>query len=327
MYENLISYLILVLVLAIPLIVTAIGGLFTERSGVTNIALEGIMIIGAFTSLVVINRVSASSVGGPFILYLIGMLVAMVAGILISFIHSIASIKMKANQIISATAINTLTPSLAMFLTLSLTLGIAEGDDKLPVPGGQFKISEVPLLSDIPFIGDLFFSQFYPALYIGILIIVLAYVILYKTKFGLHLRACGENPHAADAAGINIFRIRYIGVSISGALAGLSGFFYVTSFTTVFNNTSVSGFGFLAIAVLIFGNWKPFKIMLAALLFASLVTLAEGIAYFPTLESLGINKHLLSMLPYIVTIIVLILTSKNSRAPKALGQVYDQGQR
>ncbi|HBG32994.1 MAG: hypothetical protein A2084_02605 [Tenericutes bacterium GWC2_39_45] len=330
MYDNLIQYLSLVLIVAIPLIITAIGGLFTERSGVTNIALEGIMILGAFSALVITNRIPASSVGGPFMLYLVGIIIAGGVGLSISLLHGIAAIKMKSDQIISATAINTFAPALSLFLTMSLTLGEGQGSDKIPVDAGQFVITEVPLLSKIPFIGDLFFKNIYPALYIGIIILILSYIILYKTKFGLRLRACGENPHAADAAGVNIYKMRYAGVMISGALAGIGGFFLITSFTILFDS-SVSGYGFLAIAVLIFGNWKPWNIAWSALIFSALLTLSKGIAFFPVLErgldDLGVNKNVLSMLPYIATLIVLVITSKNSAAPKAVGQSYDKGER
>lgn len=325
-YENLISYLALVLVVAIPLIIVALGGLFTERSGVVNIALEGLMIIGAFVGILFVNNVEADSVGGPFVLFILGMFVAGIGGIAFSYLHAVASIKMKANQIISATAINTLTPALALFLTMSLALGESPGSDKLPIHGTIFKIQEVPLLSKIPFIGDLFFTNVFPSLYIGIGILIATYIILYKTKFGLRLRACGENPHAADAAGINIYKMRYAGVLISGLLAGIGGYFLVLGYTLEFDAT-VAGYGFLAIAVLIFGNWKPFNIALAALLFSSLLTLSKGIAYFPKLEALGIDGSIWSMLPYIATIIVLVLTSKNSAAPKAAGQIYDKGER
>lgn len=326
MYENLISYLALVLVVAIPLIITALGGMFTERGGVTNIALEGLMIIGAFVGLLFVNNVTPESVGGPFILFLLGMVIAGLAGIAFSYIHAIASVKMGANQIISATAINTLTPALALFLTLSLALGIGEGSDKINVNGGIFKIVEVPLLSKIPFIGDLFFTNVYPSLYIGIIILIVSIIVLYKTKFGLRLRSCGENPHAADAAGINIYKMRYKGVLISGMLAGIGGFFLILGYTIEFDAT-VAGYGFLAIAVLIFGNWKPLNIAVTALLFSALLTLSKGIAFFPKLEALNIDRNILSMLPYIATLIVLVLSSKNSAAPKASGQIYDKGER
>lgn len=325
-YQNLISYIGLVLVVAIPLIIVALGGMFTERSGVVNIALEGLMVIGAFVGILFVNAIDPESVGGPFVLFMLGMIVAAAGGILFSYLHAIAAIKMKADQIISATAINTLTPALALFLTMSLSLGESPGSDKLAIHGTIFKIQEIPLLSKIPFLGDILFKNIYPTLYIGVIILIASYIIVYKTKFGLRLRACGENPHAADAAGINIYKMRYAGVLISGALAGIGGYTLVLGYTLEFDAT-VAGYGFLAIAVLIFGNWRPLNITLAALLFASLLTLSKGVAYFPGLENLGIDGSIWSMLPYIATIIVLVLTSKNSAAPKAEGQVYDKGER
>jgi len=323
MYHNLLSYLALVLVVAIPLIITAIGGMFTERGGVTNIGLEGLMVIGAFLGILFINKVPAEAVGGRYVLFFLGSLVAALGGVLVSFFHAIAAVKMRADQIISATAINILTPALALFLTFTLNLG--QGD-KLPINANPFRISEVPVLSKIPFIGDLFFTNVLPSIYVGIVILIAAYIVLYKTKFGLRLRSCGENPHAADAAGINIYRMRMTGVMISGALAGLGGFYLILGFTIEFD-ANVSGYGFLAIAVLIFGNWKPFNVALSALLFSALLTLSKGVAFFPALENLNINSNVWSMLPYVATIIVLILTSKNSLAPKAIGQIYDKGER
>ncbi|VEU79713.1 ABC transporter permease [Haploplasma axanthum] len=324
--SNLVSYIALVLAVGIPLIITAIGGLFAERSGVTNIALEGLMIIGAFVGILFMNNVSAKSVGGPFVLFLITSLIVALIGVLFSMIHAVASIKMNADQIISATAINTLTPALALFLTMSLSLGAAAGSDKLPVHGDIFKISEVPVLSKIPILGDIFFKNINASFYMGIIILVVSIVFLYKTRFGLRLRACGENPHAADAAGINIQRVRFIAVGISGALAALGGFYLVTAYTTEFS-ASVSGYGFLAVAVLIFGNWKPVRVAISAIFFAALLTLSRGIAFFPALESLNIDKNILSMIPYIATLIVLVISSKNNRAPKAVGKVYDKGER
>jgi len=354
-YDNLINYLDLVLIVVIPLIIVALAGMFSERSGVVNIALEGIMIFGAFIGILFVNgkfyphfpEVQAILDGGgvtafqramtlqaemfvdmlgPLTTYLLGMLVAAISGAAISYFHAVAAIKMQANQIISATAINTLTPALALFLTMSLGLGESQGTDKLPIHGSVFKIQEIPLLSKIPFIGDVFFTDVFPSLYLGIIVLIVSYIVLYKTKFGLRLRSCGENPHAADAACINIYKMRYAGVLISGVLAGIGGYFFVLGYTLEFDAT-VAGYGFLAIAVLIFGNWKPFNIALAAMLFAALLTLSKGIAFFPALEALNIDGSILSMLPYIATIIVLALTSKNSAAPKAEGQIYDKGER
>jgi len=325
-YNNLINFIILVLVFVIPLMVTALGGMFSERSGVTNIALEGLMIIGAFVGIVVVNIFVPFFTNSPQLLYIIGMIAAGIAGLLFSFLHAIASVKMSADQTISATAINILTPALALFLTMSLGLGEARGSDKLFVPGSMFRISEVPILSKIPFFGDILFTNVYLGLYFGILILIISYIVLYKTRFGLRLRSCGENPHAADSAGINIYSTRYAGIFISGVLASWGGYFLILSSTVEFDAT-VSGFGFLALAVLIFGNWKPVRIAITAILFSALRTLSEGVAFFPFLEALGINKYLLSMLPYIGTLIVLVLTSKKSAAPKAVGKIYNQADR
>jgi len=320
------NFITLVLVIAVPLMVTALGGMFSERGGVTNIALEGLMIIGAFVGILVVNALRPYFIETPQLLFVIGMLVAGLFGLLFSYFHALASIKMKADQIISATSINILAPALALFLTMSLGLGEESGSDKLLVPGSMFRIKEVPILSKIPFIGDIFFQNVYISLYIGILILIVSTIVLYKTKFGLRLRACGENPHAADAAGVNIYRMRYTGVFISGVLAAWGGYFLILSATVEFDAT-VSGFGFLALAVMIFGNWKPGRIVLTAILFSILRTLSDGIAFFPNLEDLNINNYLLEMLPYIGTLIVLVLTSKDSAAPKAIGQIYDQAGR
>ncbi|MDA3931981.1 MAG: ABC transporter permease [Tenericutes bacterium] len=329
------NYFSLVLFFAIPLIMTALGALFSERSGVVNIAMEGLMIVGAFVGILFINGKFTPGINsaaeftdaiGGVAVYLLGVLMAIIAGILVSYLHAVASIKMKADQIISATAINTLTPALALFLTMSLALGQSAGTDKLPVSRNLYLIKEVPLLSKIPFFGELFFQNVYPGFYIGVIVIIVTYIVIYKTKFGLRLRACGENPHAADAAGVNIYKIRYLGVLISGAIAGASGFIFVIGFTIEFN-ASVVGYGFLAIAVMIFGNWQPFKIVGAAFLFAGLLTLSDGISFFPALDNLEIPEAIISMLPYLITIVVLVITSKNSRAPKAAGQIFDKGER
>lgn len=323
--SNLVSYITLVLSIGMPLIITALGGLFSERSGVTNIALEGIMIIGAFIGILFMNNIGPK-IGSSIILFILTTIIVAFFGILISMLHAIPAVKMNADQVISATAINTLSPALVLFLTMSLTLGESEGSDKLPVNGEIFSFTEIPLLSKIPFIGDIFFKNIGASFYIALIIIILSVIVLYKTKFGLRLRACGENPHAADSAGINIYKMRFIGVGISGALAALGGFYLVISYTTEFGGY-VYGYGFLAIAVLIFGNWQPLRVTFGALFFAALITLSRGIAFFPKLEALNINKNILDMIPYIVTILVLVLSSKNNRAPKAVGEVYDVGQR
>lgn len=192
-----------------------------------------------------------------------------------------------------------------------------------------FYIKRVEGLSEIPVLGKLFFQNTYITVYIGLLIYIISTVLLYKTKVGLRLRACGEHPHAADSVGINVYNMRYWGVSISGILGGIGGFFYAVGVMDGNTNghTGVAGFGFLAIAVMIFGQWQPFKIMLAALLFAFLRTMAYSVPLIPFLNDLNINSTFYKMLPYIVTMIVLAFTSKHSRAPKAEGIPYDKSQR
>ncbi len=193
----------------------------------------------------------------------------------------------------------------------------------------NFYIREVPLLSQIPVIGPMFFQRTYLTVYIGLFLLVVATIIFYKTRFGLRLRACGEHPHAADSVGINVYRMRYAGVSLSGILGGIGGFFYAVGVMdgNVNGHTGVAGFGFLALAVMIFGQWRPLRIFGAALFFAFLRTLAYSVSLIPFLSNLGINQTYYKMLPYIATMVVLAFTSQKSRAPKAEGIPYDKSQR
>ncbi len=303
---------------AIPLLIVALGGMFSERSGVVNIALEGIMTMGAFTSILFLN-LSADSLSGQGQL-LIAIVIAMVTGSLFSALHAYAAINMKADQTISGTALNMFVPAFAIFIAR-----IIQGVQQIQF-ANTFRIDAVPILGSIPFIGDLFFKNTYITTFIGIAILVLATIVLYKTKFGLRLRACGEHPHAADAAGINVYRMQYAGVLISGALAGLGGLVFVVPTSTNFNAT-VSGYGFLALAVLIFGQWKPVKIMGASLFFGLTKAVAASYSGIPFLSNLGIPSYLFKMIPYIATLVVLIFTSKTSMAPRAAGVPYDKGQR
>ena len=193
----------------------------------------------------------------------------------------------------------------------------------------NFYIREVPVLGKIPIIGPMFFQRTYLTVLISIIFLIISIIIFYKTKFGLRLRACGEHPHAADSVGINVHKMRYVGVSISGILAGIGGFFYSVGVMdgNVNGHTGVAGFGFLALAVMIFGQWKPVRIFLAALFFAFLRTLAYSVSLIPFLDNLGINQTYYKMLPYIATMVVLAFTSKKSRAPKAEGIPYDKSER
>ncbi len=303
---------------SIPLLIVALGGMFCERSGVINIALEGIMVLGGFTGILFINLFQGVLPGQPILL--IALVISMVTGMLISLVHAYASINMKANQSISGTAINMFAPAFAIFVAR-----VIRNVQQIPFEN-QFRIEKVPVLGDIPIIGGLFFQNAYITTYLGILILVISYVVLYKTKFGLRLRSCGEHPQAAASVGISVYKMRYMGVLISGALAGIGGLVYVIPTSTSFN-ASVSGYGFLALAVLIFGQWKPGKIFLAALFFGMMKTISSAYSGIPVLANLGIPSSVYKMIPYLATLIVLTLNTKGSQAPKASGVPYDKGAR
>ncbi len=305
---------------AIPLLVVALGGMFSERSGVVNIALEGIMLMGAFAGIFFIKIMQQTTDLDGQTLLLIAILLSGVVGLLYSLLHAYASINMKADQVISGTALNMFAPAFAIF-----TARMVQNVQQISF-SNQFRIPEVPYLSQIPVIGDMFFKNAYITTYIGIGILLISTLVLYKTRFGLRLRSCGEHPQAADSLGINIYKIRYAGVMISGFLAGIGGLIFIVPTSTNFNAT-VAGYGFLALAVLIFGQWKPGRIFFASLFFGLMKTLAAAYSGIPILQTLPIPSNVYKMIPYIATIIVLIFSSKSSQAPKASGIPYDKGSR
>ena len=289
---------------AIPLLIVAIGAMYSERSGVINIALEGIMVMGAFAGIFFINIFQGTLSGQG--LFLLAMLVAGLTGGLFSLLHAFASINMKADQTISGTALNLFAPAFAIF-----TARMIQGMQQIQFTD-TFHINKVPVLGDIPVIGDLFFQNCYISTYIGILIFAVAAFVIKNTRFGLRLRACGEHPGA--------------GVIISGVLGGIGGLIFVVPTSTNFN-ASVAGYGFLAIAVLIFGQWRSNKILMAAFFFGIMKTLSSAYSTIPFLKSLPIPNEVYKMIPYIATLVVLAFFSKNSQAPKAEGIPYDKGSR
>ena len=303
---------------SIPLLIVALGGMFSERSGVINIALEGIMLSGAFTGILFINLFQASIPGQP-ILFL-AILVSATTGVAVSLLHGYASINLKANQIISGTAINMLAPAFAIYVARMIRTV-----QQIPFIN-QFRIDKAPVLGNIPLVGPLFFQNTYLTTFLGFFILVFSAVILYKTRFGLRLRSCGEHPQAADSAGINVYKMRYAGVMISGALAGLGGLVFVIPTSTQFN-AEVSGYGFLALAVLIFGQWKPARILAAAFFFGLMKAVASSYSGISFLSAVPIPSYVYKMIPYIATLIVLAFTSKKSQAPRAAGTPYDKGGR
>lgn len=307
---------------AIPLLLVALGGMFSERSGVINIALEGIMLFGAFFGALFVYSVQDSGMGGQTIL-LLGMLIAAFSGWVYSLLLSFAAVTMKADQTITGTALNMLIP--AAILLFAKMFFSSDGI----TTNVEFYIRKMPILGDIPVLGPMFFQKTYLTVAIGLLLLIVSVIIFYKTKFGLRLRACGEHPQAADSVGINVYVMRYAGVGLSGILGGIGGFFYSVGVLdgNVNGHTGVAGFGFLALAVMIFGQWKPMRILFAALFFAFLRTLAYSVELIPFLNDLEINRTYYKMLPYVATMVVLAFTSKKSRAPKAEGIPYDKSQR
>ena len=307
---------------AIPLLLVALGGMFSERSGVINLALEGIMLFGAFFGCLTVYFVQGTGMN-PQIILMIAMLVAAITGVAYSMLLAFAAINMKADQTISGTALNMLSPAVVLLFAKMKFQSDGITTDV------NFYVKSVPGLSNIPVLGDLFFKNTYITVYIGFLVMFISVIIFYTTKFGLRLRACGEHPQAADSVGINVHHMRYFGVGISGMLGGVGGFFYSVGVMdgNVNGHTGVAGFGFLALAVMIFGQWKPWRIMFAALFFAFLRTLAYSVALIPFLNNLELNQAYYKMLPYVATMIVLVFTSRKSRAPKAEGIPYDKSTR
>ena len=335
------------LLFAVPLMLVALAGVFAERSGIINLALEGIMIFGAFIGVLFVRLVQGLDVftnaykAGDWLtlqgLELMAMLVAAAMGALFSLLLSFASVHLKADQTIGGTALNLMAPALVLFFVRIIanqnTLQMATGG-----AASWFMIKKSTLgidkNTDLGFLGETFLNKVYLATYICIILFVVLSILLYKTRFGLRLRACGENPQAADSLGINVYKMRYAGTTISGALAGMGGFVYALTTANCTANGDVAGFGFLALAVMIFGNWKPLNIAMASLLFGLFKCIAaaystidlngDGIFW---LAEIGISSHLYRMLPYLVTLVVLAFTSKKSRAPKAEGIPYDKGSR
>ena len=298
--------------------IVALAGVFAERSGIINLALEGIMIFGAFIGVLFVRLMqdvpfflNASRTGDWLTLQgleILAMIVSAALGAGFSLLLSFASINLKADQTIGGTALNLMAPALVLFLVRILanqnTLQMKTGD-----AASWFMIKKTTLgfdkNADLGFLGETFLHKVYLATYICIIIFVVLSVILYTTRFGLRLRSCGENPQAADSLGINVYRMRYAGTTISGALAGMGGFVYALTTTNCTANGDVAGFGFLALAVMIFGNWKPLNIAAASVLFGLFKCIAAAYSTLDIngdgvfmLAQIGISSHLYRMLPY-----------------------------
>ena len=299
-----------VIAYTVPLLVASLGGLYSERSGVTNLGLEGLMLVGSFSAAVTINLIQGAVPQG--LLIPIGFFVAAAVGILCSLLHAFASITLKADQIISGTAINMLSAALTVYIARSIL-----GSGNVRVSGIIRK--DIPFLSRIPILGPLFFSQSYWSTWLILIILLFSWFLLYKTSFGLRLRACGEHPSAVASAGINVRKMRYFAVCASGALAGLGGAVILVTYSGEFNG-SVDGLGFLAIAALIFGQWKPLGILGATFFFGFARTVANVSQVIPSLNV--IPPVWLKVFPYLVTLVAFLFFCKKSAGPKAKGEPY-----
>lgn len=323
---NIISLTIL---FAVPLLLVALGGMFSEHSGVINIALEGMMIIGALFACFTLQGLDQSGFGSahPQISMLIAILVAGVTGMIFSLLLGFAAINLKADQTIGGTALNQFAPAFAVVMTWAIQ---GQGLTTISIPSWVRITRDTFGLAPVDgpsFWNNLIFKYFYLTTPVAIVLFIAAYIVMYKTRFGLRLRACGEHPQAADSVGINVYKMRYAGVVISGALGAIGGLAYIVPPVQTWNfEVGVAGAGFLAMAVMIFGQWKPFNICGAAMFFAVFKSLAN-IADSTFLAQLHWSSNIYNMMPFVASMVILAFTSKNSMAPKAEGIPYDKGSR
>ena len=305
------------LIFASVLVLVALGGCFSEHSGVINIGLEGIMVMGALGGALMMKFLPAGT--SAFLMILLVVLAAILLGMIYSLLLAVAAINFKADQTLVGTAMNLLGTAAATVFVKAMNT--AESVDNVSSTIQYINAKKAFLVN----IGGFEFNWF---MLMALIALVVSYVVLYKTRFGLRLMACGEHPQAADSVGINVYKMRYAGVLISGLLGGLGGIVYITAGVSEWKfENGVAGFGFLALAVMIFGQWKPTRIALAALLFGFFRALGNVYTGFAFLKAMNLPSSVYNMLPYIISLIVLAFTSKKSRAPKAEGIPYDKGQR
>lgn len=304
------------LIFASVLLLVALGGCISEHSGVINLGLEGIMVVGALGGALVMSNLGTSS---GIVMVLAAMIAAAILGMLYSCLLGVAAIHFNADQTLVGTAMNLLATAAATVFVKAMNT--ANNPDN--------HSSEIEYVAARKmFIVNINGFEFNWFMLVAVIAAVLVYLLLYKNKLGLRLMACGEHPQAADSVGINVYHMRWTGVLISGALAGLGGLCYILAGVSLWKfENGVAGFGFLALAVMIFGQWKPGRIALAALLFGLFRALSNTYAGFPALVSLNLPSNVYNMLPYIVCLVVLAFTSRNSAAPKAEGIPYDPGKR
>ncbi|MBQ9494203.1 MAG: ABC transporter permease [Treponema sp.] len=300
-----------VIAYTIPMLITSLGGLYSERSGVTNLGLEGLMLAGYFGSAFFIKLTASIMPHGLCIV--LGLISGIICGTLFSSLHAAASINLRADQTISGTAINMLAAAITVYVARLVT-----GSGNIPIMMGIIR-DDIPLLSKIPVLGALFFTRSYWSTWLALAIWGFSFWLLYSTSFGLRLRACGEHPSAVESAGVNVYKMRWFGVLMSGALSGLGGSIMLVTYSGEFNG-SVAGLGFLSIAALIFGQWKPLGILGATFFFGFFTTLANVSQAIPALNV--VPTVIFKVFPYAVTLIALVFSSKRMSAPAASGVPY-----
>ncbi len=310
-------------VFALPLFIMAIGGIYCERSGITNLAIEGLQGMGAFIGALAATLVSGYFAADSQMPMYIAMAFAMIGGGAYAILHAVLCIKFKADQVISGVVVNILAMALTTFLASQINASL------FGAASSRFMLSTsvrftVPYISEIPVLGA-FFQQMYPYEIIIAVIALVAWYLMSKTSFGLRLRACGDNPHAVDAAGVRVDRIRFVAVVISGALSGLGGMCFAYSISAQFSSAIYMGYGYLAIAALVFGNWQIMPTLGACLIFG--MARSSGFAITGAMELPSEYSDLFMTLPYVVTLFLLVFFSGSNRAPRALGEIYDKGKR
>ena len=306
------------IIFASVLLLVALGGCFSERSGVINIGLEGIMVMGALGGALVMKYMSPEA--GALAVVSLTVVASALFGLLFSLLLAVASITFKADQTIIGTAMNMIAVAATTVIVKAINTAASGGNDV----SSDIAYTHTKELFVVRF-GSFEFNWF---MLIALVCLVIAYIVLYKTRFGLRLRSCGEHPQASASVGINVFKMRYAGVLISGLLGGIGGIVYITAGVSLWKfEVGVAGFGFLAMAVMIFGAWHPLKIAAAALLFGFLRALGNVYSGFDFLANMNIPSVVYNMLPYVISLVVLAFTSKKSRAPKAVGQPYEKGSR
>lgn len=308
---------------ALPLFIMAIGGIYSEKSGITNLALEGLQGFGAFTGALIAVLLADKFGGNSQVPFYLAMLFAVIGGAVYSLIHALLCIKFRANQVISGVVINILAMALTAFLTKLVNSQVFGTPSDRFVLGVSARFT-VPGISKIPVLGAIF-TNVYPFEIVIIVVAVIAWYVMYKTRFGMHLRACGDNPHAVDAAGIEVAKIRYVAVMVSGALSGLAGICFAYSISANFSSSIYMGYGYLSIAALIFGNWTILPTLGACLLFG--FAKSGGYELVKMLEMPSSYSDLVMILPYVLTLLLLVFFSKHNHAPRALGEIYDKGKR